>query len=119
VTSLENAPLDSVIAEADRIVQGEDYRPPEPFMPLQLGIQVFQWTFLKVRMHGAPNDILDNLQQWMTDAQGLLDRATAAAAPPPAPPLPPGGIAPPQAKPDKAPRSDLLPNAPGANGSVQ
>lgn len=114
VTSLENAPLESVLAEADWIIQGKEYRAPEPFMPLELGIQIMQWTYLKVRQQNAPQSVLDDLQQWMGDAKAMLDKAAAQNAPPPpppTPPLPPNGIGPPQASPAPAPVSNLIPNA--------
>lgn len=113
VTGLENAPSEDIFAEVDRLLDGESYRPPEPYQSLDLGVKVFQWSYLKARQDGAPEDVLENIRLWIEEAQAMLAKAAPApGAAPGGPPQPSDGTAAPLGKPAAAPTSSLLPTGP-------
>jgi hypothetical protein len=68
----------------ERMVEEGHWIPPEPWMNLELGIK----TMLKAWAYGLTNDWpqerMDMLVEWMTQAKEL----TKLAEPPPAPPMP-------------------------------
>ncbi len=69
---------------------------PEPFEDLTLCIKLTQLAYLKARLDGAPEDILEILQRRIDMAQQMIQQATPPPAPA-APMLPPGGPLPPDA----------------------
>lgn len=105
-TDLDNAPLENILNEVERLLDGEDYRAPEPFQDLALGCKVMQQAWLKARDDGAPEDVLENVRLWVDDATALLKQL--------APPAPSSGGAPPLGVPAAPPVSSLLPTAPAA-----
>ncbi len=62
----------------------DKYEPPEPFQNLDLGIKLLQLSYLNARDNGAPEEILQNLRDWVTSAKDLL----ALAEPTPSQALP-------------------------------
>lgn len=109
VNDLANAPIENILNEVERLLDGEDYRQPEPYQDLAMGVKVFQQSYLKARDDGAPEEVLENLRLWIESAQATLDAKAAAAAPAPAP-----GGAPPLGVPGAPPTSPLLPTVPQA-----
>lgn len=119
-TDLDVAALDDIEATIERMVDGGEYEPPEPFQNLVLGKSMVQNAYLKFKNDGAPEEVLELLRNWVEDAVGMLK-------PPPAPVTPmmdpsgatlPGGPAdpammgaPPLGVPEAQPVSDLLPVA--------
>lgn len=104
-----NAGFDDIERQIELMLEGE-YQTPEPFQNLKYGIVKMQQAYLKYRSENAPEEILENFRQWMSDANDLMvkaqneamqDQANAAAL-----------AAPPQAVAEAPPVSDLLPNAP-------
>lgn len=93
------APLEMIEWVADSILEGKDYIPPEPFMNLNMGIQVMSQKYMRARIDGAPDEILDNMRLWIVSAQDMLSKATQAALPPAPQQIPQVGPAqvPPQA----------------------
>lgn len=73
----------------DMIDEGE-YNPPEPLMDLDLSIRLTQGAYVYYRRLKVPQDNLDLLQRFISDAMALQ-------APPPAPPAPPGMLGAPDA----------------------
>ncbi len=76
--SIETAAIEDIEATIEELLDGE-YRSPEPFQNLPLGITRVQMAYLKARREGAPEDVLEGMRQWVEQAQALL----APPAPPP------------------------------------
>ncbi len=108
-----------------RMLKDEVYRAPEPHMNLPLGIDVCKTRLQEADLDDRPEEHLELLRNWITDAAKLLERAEQAAAeeaaanaPPPMPPMPdgpmppmPGGPMPPGEMPMVGP-----PMMPGSEG---
>jgi hypothetical protein len=77
---IATAAIEDIEATIEELLDG-DFRPPEPFQNLALGIQRVQAAYLKARRDGAPEDTLEGFRQWIEQAQHLLE--------PPAPPTDP------------------------------
>ena len=110
-TNLAVAQLDDIDKTIDNMLEHGKGSQPEPFQNLQLGLKRMGLAYLRARVEGYPEDRLDLLRGWMSNAQALLAKADAANAPPPpagppgAPPGPPGsppGPPPPAAGPPQA-----------------
>jgi hypothetical protein len=54
---------------------------PEPYQNLKLGVWRCQMEYLRIRNEGAPEEILESLRQWITQAAYILSGGPAAAAP--------------------------------------
>ena len=94
--SLANAAIEDIEATIEDLLNG-DFKPPEPFQNLGLGIERVQVAYLKARRDGAPEDILEGMRQWMARAKYLLDEAQQAL-PPNAQPQQPNPALSPQAQ---------------------
>lgn len=79
-TSLKMAPLDDILDTMDRILYKGQFNPPEPFQNLELGVQIFQYGYLRAKKDEAPEKNLELLRRWISLAQAQLDKAKAAAA---------------------------------------
>ena len=86
VESFENASYDNVMRAYDRIVEDNDYFPPEPYMNIQESIRIMQMCYLKARLDDVPVDRLEMIRRW-------IDECAALIPPPPAPPAAPPGPA--------------------------
>jgi hypothetical protein len=89
--SLQNSSYDNVMRAYDRIVDDGEYFGPEIYMNLPQSIQIMQQCYLKARLDDVPQDKLDMIERWMSEAKSQLDdlQKQQAAANPAAPP--PGG----------------------------
>jgi hypothetical protein len=108
--SLYTAALDSIDYQIEKMLDGEQQY-PEPFQNLQLNVWRVQMAYLRARTDGAPEDICENLRQYITQAAFMLappampanDNAEVGpamgAGPAMAPPMPTG---PPQGQPTAA-----------------
>jgi hypothetical protein len=112
--SMKTAPLDNIKMMIGNMLDGEDYQSPEPYMNLQLALDMTQNAYLRARCNKTPEDRLDSLQRFMEDIQSLMSASQG-----PAMPGQPGqsgagaamqGNGSPQAVPAPAPVSQLLPN---------
>lgn len=89
--SLMTASLEYAEQWCERILDGGDYLPPEPYENLDLGLTRRTQVYLKARIEGAPEKILQPFRDWITQAEGMLAEtqaavtAQAAAMQPPAP----------------------------------
>lgn len=106
VTDIYNSSLDDIHRTIDQMMKDGQYQTPEPFQNLALGIKIFQSAYLQYRGQNAPEEKLDLLRNWVSDAQALLAKMN-----PPAPMAPQGAPAAPIANPQAAPQSDILPMA--------
>ena len=102
--SMNNAGVDDIERQIENMIDGGDYQTPEPFQNLKYGITKMQQAYLKYRSEGAPELVLENFRQWMSDANNLMNQAQAEAAAAQQPPqqAPLGAPAPP-------PQSDMVP----------
>ena len=90
--NLANASLDYIDTVLDMIVFDEGYEPPEPWMDLQAASENVQSRYLLEKRRnlmagpgkGTPQKNLDQLLQWMSQVQEMIDDAM----PPPAAPGP-------------------------------
>ena len=98
--SLSSAVEERIEAILDRIVDGGDYTPPDPFMDLQLAREMA----LEFYNAGARDELEEKHMQRLRDWMVQLDTLTAGMAPQPSPT--------PLAAPAPTPTSDLLPNVP-------
>ncbi len=97
----------------DELVYQGNYHEPDPIMDLDTGLVWARGTYLYCQQHGAPQEILTELGQWIGQCKAaLMQRAIdeavdqakvqqaiqAATAPPPPPEgmMPPGGEMPPE-----------------------
>lgn len=105
--SLKNAALDDIERTIEKLVDGE-YEAPEPFQNLTLGLSMMQSAYLKYKDDGLEEENLELMRRWMEEAKAVV-------APPPVPtPGAPGiPMGQPQAVPQAAPVSDMLPTMPG------
>jgi len=77
--SLANAAIEDIEATIEELLDGKQ-PVPEPYQDLQQGLRRVQMAYLKARHENAPEDILEAMRQWMSQAEGMLN--------PPAPPVP-------------------------------
>lgn len=99
---LDNASEERIFKYLDDIVENGKYTPPDSFMDLQLAMQL---TVQYINLYLAANLELakaDKLRMFFAQCQTLIQ----AAMPPPMPA--------PQANPEPAPTSPLIPNSPAA-----
>ena len=97
--NLANASLDYIDTVLDMIVFDEGYEPPEPWMDLQAASENAQSRYLLEKGRnlmagpgkGTPEKNLNQILQWMSQVQEMIDDAM----PPPAPPGPGMPIGPP------------------------
>jgi len=82
------AAIDNIDEMIDDFLDGKDYRPPEPFQPLQLGMKRCLDAYLQAQRQGYPEDALEKLRRWMRDAQQLNAKQQSPAGPAPALPMP-------------------------------
>jgi hypothetical protein len=109
---LDNASEERIFKYLDAIVEDGKYTPPDSFMDLQLATQL---TVQYINLYLAANleeEKADMLRTFFKQCQALIQ----AAMPPPLPVqgagMPGPGAPVPQANPEPAPTSPLIPNAP-------
>ncbi len=105
VERLANASEERIFQILDKIVEDGEYTPPDPFMDLQLATEL---TTQYYNLYCAAK-LDEEKAQMLRDFFSQLQTMTQAAMPP----QPAVGL-PPQANPEPAPTSPLVPNAPGA-----
>jgi len=71
--SSKTAKIDDIMATIDSIVYDGDYNPPEPFQDLQLGVEMFQASYLKYKRKNVPERNLELLRTWITEALDLMN----------------------------------------------
>lgn len=95
----------------DGKVPDDAFTPPEPYDDLGLARELALQYYSQGKTNGLEEQKLDLLRQFM-DQLDVLEQKTAQAMTPPPGAAPPGGS--PQAVPEAAPVSPMLPNAPQA-----
>lgn len=117
--SQEQADKNDIQMIIDKMLYEDEYLPPIKYQNLALGLDQVNRAYLQARSQGAPDDVLDNLLQWLDDADALLaeleEEQKRKQAPPAAPQGPPEGApAGPEGvmPPEVAPGPPVAPEAP-------
>lgn len=108
--NLKTAAIDDIQSIIDKIVDDEEYTPPEEYMNLKLAIQIGQSSYLRAKTDGTSDTAKELLQRFIDDSQQLLQQMNPPA-PQAAPQLP--------ARPELKPRSDLIPQVQPNGGPIQ
>jgi hypothetical protein len=90
--SIYTSALEDIEHTIEAIEDGEILM-PEPYQNLKMGVWRCQMEYLKIRNDGAPEEILESLRQWITQAAYILSGSGAPAPAMPAadagaPPMP-------------------------------
>jgi hypothetical protein len=77
--NMANAGAEDIERQIEIMVDEGTYETPEPFQNLQYGIVKMQQAYLMYRSQKAPDDRLELLRRWISDAKNLLDSAQQEA----------------------------------------
>lgn len=113
VEDLTNAAENYLSETLDSMLDGGPFIGPEPEDDLQLAQEMCLEYFAYAKSQHADPDRLEMLRRFMSQIDVMMKTAAAAAAP-----QQPQQPAPPQASPEAAPTSNLLPNAPGLQAAA-
>jgi hypothetical protein len=100
--NLENASFNLVMKIMTKILKGEEFVGPEPFMDLGEAVKLMQMGYLKGKLDGVPDERLEMISVWISQAQEIVKGFQSAAPLPVGPPGPaPGGpmVGPPPLRP--------------------
>lgn len=109
---LANASEERIFQILDEIVDEGKYTPPDPFMDLQLANELTTQYYNLYSSAKLEEERCQMLRDFFSQIQTI--KQEAMAPPPGAMPGAPTSPATPQANPEPAPTSPLIPNAPGA-----
>lgn len=103
--NLANAAEDLLCSLIEKMIDDEDYQPPEEFYDLTLAKQLILQYYNFAKLQNAPEKVLSLLRQFSAQVDDILGVANAPQA------QPQGG--PPPANPTAPPTSNLIPNVNG------
>lgn len=110
--NMANAGVEDIERQIEAMMETGEYETPEPFQNLQYGIVKMQQAYLMYRSQKAPEENLELLRRWISDAKNLLDSAQQEAANTAAVAAAPVAGAPQQTGVPTAPeQSDMLPQS--------
>ncbi len=109
IEKLANASEERIFQTLDDIIETGKYTPPDPFIDLQLATTL---TTQYINLYASAK-LEESKAQKLRDYFNQLQTLKAAATAPPPMPSPQGQPGQPQANPEPAPTSPLVPNAPG------
>jgi hypothetical protein len=92
--------MDMVI---EQMIEKNIYVAPEPFQNLEYGVPKMQGAYLQAKVDGVPEDRLEKMRRWMSEASNM-------GAPQEVQGMPPEGV--PTGVPAPQPQAELLPNTP-------
>lgn len=78
-SSLKNAALNDILDTLDEMINQGKYTPPEPYQNLALGLKLVQAAYLRGKHDGVPDQRLDLLRRWISQADRLQEKAKMAA----------------------------------------
>jgi hypothetical protein len=78
--NMANAGAEDIERQIEIMMDEGEYETPEPFQNLQYGVVKMQQAYLMYRSQRAPEDRLELLRRWISDAKNLMDSAAAEAA---------------------------------------
>lgn len=77
--SLKTAAVDDLMDTLSNILTEGKYQSPEPLQDLAQGVKLFQSAYLKAKNQKVPQEKLELILRWMSQAQAMLDQADQAA----------------------------------------
>jgi len=77
--NMANAGAEDIERQIELMMDTGEYETPEPFQNLQYGIVKMQQAYLMYRSQKAPEENLELLRRWISDAKNLLDQANQEA----------------------------------------
>jgi hypothetical protein len=77
--NMANAGAEDIERQIEMMMDTGEYETPEPFQNLQYGIVKMQQAYLMYRSEKAPEERLELLRSWISDAKNLLDSAQQEA----------------------------------------
>lgn len=108
--SLQDSQENWIHEVLEKIIEDNDYSPPEPDMDLSLAKELTLQYIAQAHTNGLEEDKISNLRLFNTQIDALVTKAMPPPPPQPAPGAPGSGA--PQAVPEAPPVSGMLPNAP-------
>lgn len=103
--SLNNADINDIEMVIEKMIESGKYQIPEPYQNLSLGIKMIQSAYLKARIDKVPEERLELLRRWISQANEMLSASSPDMAPT-------QEMAGPMAQPEPPPISELVPNVP-------
>ena len=70
-----NAPINNLKKALYSIINKGEYTPPEPYQDLRMGLQIFQNAYLWAKDENVPEEKLELIRRWMTNAEAMLSQA--------------------------------------------
>jgi hypothetical protein len=94
ITSLQNSPIQYAELVAENILEKGKYVPPDPHSNLLLNIKIGTYALLRGQLNNVPEERLDMMRQYISDANDLLDQGTIpeGVVPPEEAPLDPAAV---------------------------
>lgn len=106
VMNIQNAAAEDIDMMIEAMIEKGEYHSPEPFQNLELGIKKCQSSYLRAKMNKVPEDNLELLRRWISEADAMIAEMAAPAQPDMA-----GQV--PLSVPEKPPMSDIVPYGAG------
>lgn len=74
--NMANAGVEDIERQIEDMIEDGEYQSPEPYQNLQYGITKMQQAYLMYRSQKAPEDRLELLRRWISDANNLVQEST-------------------------------------------
>lgn len=108
----KNAGHEDIEKMIELMIEKGEYQTPEPYQDLTNGVHMMQQAYLLYRTQDAPEERLELFRRWIEDANELIVRASTPQTPVTPEVQQAAPLEEPQAVPEAAPTSELLPNTP-------
>lgn len=82
------SPFQIILDKVERMLDEGQWVPPDPFDDLELAMGIVRKAYLRAQIDGAPEERLDLLRTWVSQAHALLQRSEQPAVPTGAAPTP-------------------------------
>tara|TARA_R110001592_G_scaffold187671_2_gene432513 strand:- start:10571 stop:12466 length:1896 start_codon:yes stop_codon:yes gene_type:complete len=92
---LKTASIEIIDRHIEEIVENNNFLAPEPYMSLEFGILRVQQAYNLGMIEDVPEERLELLRRWISQAEALIMQAAEIKPPPPMPAGPMGPMAPP------------------------
>jgi hypothetical protein len=79
--NLNNSGVEDIDKTIEMIVDKGEYLTPEPYQNLEFGIKAMQQAYLHYKTENLPEDRLELMRRWMSDANDLIEKAVQASQP--------------------------------------
>lgn len=95
--NMQLAALENIEWVIEKLLDGDEAPSPDPLQDLEYGITRVRAAYLLAMTDGAPDDVMEGMRRWITDAKDALDTMQPPmplAQPPQGQPAPQGGAEP-------------------------